>query len=75
MKSLNSGYVATGHLLASKEQSAHFSTLRHFCTVIFCNLDDNVIHKSSGFWRFEQFFRSVDISVESFAKFVGGILR
>ena len=75
MRPINSGYVSTGHLLAGKERSAHFGILRHFCTLVFCNLDEDVIHKSSGFWRFDQFFRSVDVGVESFAKFVGGILR
>ncbi len=75
MNQRNSGYVATGHLLAGKEPDAHFATLRHFCTLIFCNLDEDDIHKSSGFWRYDQFFRSVEVGVDSFAKFVGGILR
>jgi len=72
---LNSGYVAVGHLLAAKAKEEYFSTLRHFCTVLFCNADENMLHKSSGFWRLEQFFRSVEPGVESFAKFVNGILR
>ncbi len=75
MRPLNSGFVCTGHLLANKEAPAHFQTLRHFCTLIFCNLDDGAVDKSSGFWRYDQFFRSVEVGVESFAKFVSGILR
>jgi hypothetical protein len=71
----NTGLVAVGHLLANKSPDNYFKSMRHFCTLIFCNMDDKQIHKSSGFWRFDQFFKSVDINIESFGKFVNGILR
>ncbi len=71
----NSGYVSIGHVLASKPVGDLVKALRHFCTVMFCGLEEEVIHKSSGFWRFDTFFRRVEVTVESFAKFVDGILR
>ena len=69
------GFVSIGHLLANKTKEQYVQTLRHFCTVVFCNLGEDMIHKSTGFYRYDQFFSSVDANVESFAKFVGGILR
>ncbi len=73
----NSGYVAVGHLLANKEPDTYIKTLRHFCTVIFSNVDENLIHKSSGFWLYDHFFHrsEVAVSVEGYSKFLSGILR
>ena len=68
-----SGFV--GHLLENKSTDGFFQAMRHFCTVMFCNMDEKLIHKSSGYWRFDQFFSSVPINVESFGKFVCGVLR
>ena len=75
-KMRNSGFVSIGHILSGKRPELYRETMRHFCTVIFCNLDEERIHnKSEGFYRFDTFFKSVPVSVESFAKFFGGILR
>ncbi len=71
----NTGLVAVGHLLANKSPDNYFKALRHFCTLIFCNMDEKDIHKSSGFWRFDQYYKSVNVNVDSFGKFVNGILR
>ena len=69
------GIVAVGHVLENKTPDAYLQAMRHFCTVMFCNMDEKLIHKSSGYWRFDQFFSSIEVSVESFGKFVAGILR
>ena len=71
----NSGFVAVGHLLENKLPANYFQAMRHFCTVMLCNMDEKLIYKSSGYWRFDQFFSSVDINVASFGKFVSGVLR
>ena len=70
-----SGFAAVGHLLENKSPDGYFQAMRYFCTVMFCNMDEKLIHKSSGYWRFDQFFSSVEINVESFGKFVAGVLR
>ena len=67
--------VAVGHVLENKSPDAYLQAMRHFCTIMFCNMDEKLIYKSSGYWRFDQFFSSVEVSVESFGKFVAGILR
>ena len=69
------GMVAVGHVLENKSPDAYLQAMRHFCTIMFCNMDEKLIYKSSGYWRFDQFFSSVEVSVESFGKFVAGILR
>lgn len=70
-----SGFVAVGHLLENKSPDGYFQAMRHFCTVMFCSMDEKLIYKSSGYWRFDQFFSSVEVNIESFGKFVTGILR
>lgn len=71
----NSGYVAVGHILSSKDQSDHFKALRHFCAILFCNMDEDMVHKSSGFWLYDKYMASTQVTVESFSKLLNGILK
>jgi hypothetical protein len=36
----NSGYVAVSHLLANKKPENYAAAMRHFCTVMFCNMTE-----------------------------------
>ena len=51
-------------------------TLRHFCSILFCNMDESMIYNSSGFWNFDQFFQEgMEATAENMAKFLGGVLK
>ena len=74
----NSGYVAVGHLLASKNLSADVDSkkaLRNFLTVLFGRMNEEIINSSTGFWRFDEFFENIEPSTENMAKFLRGILK
>jgi hypothetical protein len=71
----NSGYVAVGHVLGMKDAKDHVKTLRHFCAVIFCNMDEDMVNKSHGFGLYDKFMSSTSASVESFAKLLDGMLK
>ena len=75
----NGGYVALGHLLAMKPSSSSPNdckkTLRDFCSVLFGRMDETTVHKSNGFWRFDEFFQNIEPTAENMAKFLTGILK
>lgn len=50
----NSGLVSVGHLVAPKYMDEYKLTFRHFCTVLACNLSEDMIHKSAAHWMFDQ---------------------
>lgn len=74
MAQQHSGFASVGHLLANNPRSKHLQVLKHYCTFLFCNVDDSFIQKSSGFIQFDEFFTHVQPSVDAFAKFVKGVL-
>ena len=44
----NSGYVAIGHLIGGKSKEDIVKTLKHFISVMFHTLDDNMVNKVAG---------------------------
>ena len=57
--------------------TARKTTLRQFCTVLFCNVDRDLssyLHVDSGYERFDDYFSGVSVSVDSFQKFLTGCL-
>ena len=71
----NSGFVAVGHVLATKVQKDYVKTLRYFTSVMFCNMDEKFVHKEIGFWLFDKFMEATEASVSSFATLLNGILK
>ena len=71
----NSGYVAVGHILASKEPRDYVKTLRYFCSVIFVNLEEDMVCKSHGFGLYDKFMSTAThVTLSSFSKFLSGML-
>ena len=71
----NSGYVAVGHILASKEPRDYVKTLRYFCSVIFVNLEEDLVCKSHGFGLYDKFMSTAThVTLSSFSKFLSGML-
>lgn len=76
---IQSGYAAVGHLLAldgpNQPQVEQKGIAKHFLTVLLGNVEDSMVLKTSGFWQFESFFNNVDVTVETFGKFLDGVLK
>ena len=72
----NSGYVAIGHLLNQKKSQAdNVSILSNFVNILNLTLQDGLIEKTDSLKKFEQFFKSADdVSLQSFVRFLDGIL-
>ena len=71
----NSGYVAVGHILASKEPQDYVKTLRYFCSVIFVNLKEDMVCKSHGFGLYDKFMSTTTrVTLSTFSKFLSGML-
>ena len=71
----NSGYVAVGHILASKEPRDYVKTLRYFCSVIFVNLEEDMVCKSHGFGLYDKFMSTAThVTLSTFSKFLSGML-
>lgn len=67
--------TCVGHLLAKKDIGEHKSLLKHLCTVIFCNVEDNVLNKESGFVQFDKFFSNLKVTVETFSSYLYSIQK
>lgn len=70
----NSGLVSVGHILIGN-YSSDVKTLRHLYTVLLCNLDEEMVHKTSGFYLFDKFMSTSKATVENFSTLILGILR
>lgn len=72
----NNGYVSVGHLIGHKKSRTDYvNTLRLFVKMLNITLDEAMIDKPSTMWKYEEFFKSADICLRSFANFVNGIMR
>lgn len=72
----SNGLVSVGHLIGHKKSRTEYvSTLRHFVKMLNITLDDGMIDKPSTMWKYEEFFKSADMSLGNFANFLNGIMR
>ena len=72
----NTGYISAGHLVGTKKNRPDFViTLRHLVKILTLTIDDDLIDKRSALWKFEEFFKSADIGLQSFGNFVNGMLK
>ena len=55
----NSGYVAIGHLIGGKSKEEIVKTLKHFISVMFKALDDNMINKVDFEWNLDKFMEKM----------------
>ena len=55
----NSGYVAIGHLIGGKSKEEIVKTLKHFISVMFKALDDNMINKVDFEWNLDKFMEKI----------------
>ena len=55
----NSGYVAIGHLIGGKSKEEIVKTLKHFISVMFKALDDNMINKVDFEWNLDKFIEKM----------------
>ena len=55
----NSGYVAIGHLIGGKSKEEIVKTLKHFISIMFKALDDNMINKVDFEWNLDKFMEKM----------------
>ena len=68
------GYVSIGHLLVQTEspsQEECMAILRQFFTI----LSGSSVPLNGGIWKFDQFFESIEYSLENMTKLLRGILK
>ena len=73
----NSGYVAIGHLIGGKSKEEIVKTLKHFISVMFNALDDNMINKVAGSLDkfMEKMPKDTPITLQGFCKLLDVVLK
>ena len=70
----NTGYIAVAHLF--KENHEMITDLRCFLNYFIATLDnEELIDKTSALWKFDEFFKTAKVSLQSFSSFFIGILK
>ncbi len=57
------------------EQCFVFSALKHFVNIVMITVDKDMLDNNASVWKYEEFFKSSAICLDSFSMFLSGIIK